>query len=55
MGDQPYPKQFKKPHLHFIYDDEFRFQSDEADPWGIHGPIMRWHTWKYRVLLTTRG
>jgi hypothetical protein len=40
MGDQPYPEQFDKPHLHFIYDDEFGLKPMRSNRWGINGPIM---------------
>jgi len=40
MGDRPYPEQFKKPQLHVIFDDEFRFKPMKHNRWDIKGPIM---------------
>jgi hypothetical protein len=39
-GDQPYPSQFNKPGLWFLFDDEFGYFPMKRNCWGIKGPIL---------------
>ena len=39
-GDQPYPSQFNKPDLWFLFDDEFGYFPMKRNCWGVKGPIL---------------